>query len=277
MIIWIASYPKSGNTWVRAIISSLVYSKDGIFTLELLKKINQFPTKYWFKDLVNDFSNFSEIKKNWIIAQDKINLDNKVKFFKTHQGKYTVCDDNFTNKENTKAVIYIVRDPRNVVLSVSNFYNLSEDESVKFLTSPEVLGNKFDKKSGILTLLGTWGDHFKSWTLEKENLLLLKYEDLISNPYLQLQKIINFLKKYQDIQTNELKDQKILETTNFTILKKIEENQGFDENQKKFKDKKFFNLGANTNWQKMLKKESIKTIEEKFQKEMKELGYLKII
>jgi hypothetical protein len=64
MIIWIASYPKSGNTWVRAIVSSLVYSKDGIFTLELLKKINQFPTKYWFKDLVNDFSNFSEIKKN---------------------------------------------------------------------------------------------------------------------------------------------------------------------------------------------------------------------
>ncbi len=43
MIIWIASYPKSGNTWVRSIISSLIYSNDGNFDFDLLKKIQQFP------------------------------------------------------------------------------------------------------------------------------------------------------------------------------------------------------------------------------------------
>ena len=94
MIIWIASYPKSGNTWLRSIISALVYSDDGIFNFNLLKKIQQFPEKIYFKDLIKDFGNFNEIKKNWILAQDKINLDNKIKFFKTHQGKYTVNGDN---------------------------------------------------------------------------------------------------------------------------------------------------------------------------------------
>ena len=49
MIIWIASYPKSGNTWLRSIISALVYSDDGIFDFNLLKKIQQFPEKIYFK------------------------------------------------------------------------------------------------------------------------------------------------------------------------------------------------------------------------------------
>ena len=87
MIIWLASYPKSGNTWVRSIVSSLIYSSDGIFNFKLLRKIDQFPEKKYMKDFVKDFSNFELIKKNWIAAQDKLNLDNSIKFFKTHQGK----------------------------------------------------------------------------------------------------------------------------------------------------------------------------------------------
>ena len=66
MIIWLASYPKSGNTWVRSIISSLLYSDDGDFNFELIKKIKQFPEKKYFKDLISDFGNFDEIKRNWI-------------------------------------------------------------------------------------------------------------------------------------------------------------------------------------------------------------------
>ena len=82
MIIWLASYPKSGNTWVRSIISSLLYSNDGNFNFELMLKVSQFPEKKYFKDFVNDFGNFNEIKESWISAQDKINLDNQIKFSK---------------------------------------------------------------------------------------------------------------------------------------------------------------------------------------------------
>ena len=107
MIIWVASYPKSGNTWVRSIISSLLYTQDGFFNFKLLKKIDQFPQKKHFVDFVNDFGNLNQIASNWISAQDRVNLDGNIKLYKTHQGKYTLGNSDFTNNENTKAVIYL--------------------------------------------------------------------------------------------------------------------------------------------------------------------------
>ena len=50
MIIWLASYPKSGNTWVRSFLSAYYYSNDGKFNFSLLKKIRQFPSKDFFND-----------------------------------------------------------------------------------------------------------------------------------------------------------------------------------------------------------------------------------
>ena len=82
MIIWLASYPKSGNTWLRSIISSLIYSDDGKFEFNLLEKIPQFPVKKNFNDLTNKFNDIHVIKKFWTLAQDKINMDTKIKFFK---------------------------------------------------------------------------------------------------------------------------------------------------------------------------------------------------
>ena len=55
MIIWCASYPKSGNTWVRAILTALLYSKDGIFNFNLLNDINQFPIRSSFNNFPNDY------------------------------------------------------------------------------------------------------------------------------------------------------------------------------------------------------------------------------
>ena len=74
MIIWLASYPKSGNTWVRAMLSSLLYTDDGCFNIKNLYKIRQYPERKYFKDFVNDFRNIHEIKKYWILSQDKLNL-----------------------------------------------------------------------------------------------------------------------------------------------------------------------------------------------------------
>ena len=63
MIIWLASYPKSGNTWVRSIISSLLYSKDGNHSFDQLNYIDQYPVKKYFKNLINDFYDLQKIKK----------------------------------------------------------------------------------------------------------------------------------------------------------------------------------------------------------------------
>ena len=280
MIIWIASYPKSGNTWLRSIITALVYSEDGIFTFEKLKKIRQFPEKQYFKNLVKNFKNFDEIKKNWITAQDEVNLDKKIKFFKTHQGNFKIGNDHFTNNQNTQAVIYIVRDPRNLVTSISNHYSLSLNEACKFLTTPTLRGNgksRKEKKDGIYYLLGKWNEHYKSWTNNTKNLLLLRYEDLITEPKKELEKIIFFLNKHINFETNDMKNNKILKSTSFKNLKKMEQEGSFIENvinKETGSNINFFNLGPKNIWQNSLDKEIIKKIEDSFEDEMKEIGYL---
>ena len=280
MIIWLASYPKSGNTWMRTMVSSLLYSDDGVFNFSLIKKIDQFPEKKFFKDFVKDFGNFNEVKKNWIVAQDTINLDGKIKLFKTHQGKYTVGNDNFTNNENTLATIYIVRDPRSLVQSISNHYAMSLHNSCEFLLSPQIVGNKESyekKKGGICNLLGKWNDHYRSWTKNKNNLLLIKYEDLINDPRTELEKTIKFLQKYLTFKIDENKIYKILKTTSFKNLKEMEQKGLFKENVLNKKDGSkinFFHLGPKNSWKENLNKEFVSKIEKSFYKEMKELGYL---
>ena len=280
MIIWLASYPKSGNTWVRSIISSLLYSDDGDFNFELIKKIKQFPEKKYFKDLISDFGNFDEIKRNWITVQDSINLDNQIKILKTHQGKYTVGKDSFTNSQNTLAKIYIVRDPRTLVSSISNHYTLSLNEACNFLMTPQIIGNSKrweENQIGMKCLLGKWNDHYRSWTRNKNNLLLIKYEDLVQNPNNELEKIINFLKNYLNIKTNINKNKKILESTSFKNLKQMEQEGLFKENvlNKKNDNKvNFFHLGPANNWKETLNEDDKNKIEKNFYEEMTELKYL---
>ena len=81
MIFWIASYPKSGNTWLRALISTYYYSENGVFEDKLLKKIDQFPTKKYFKDFEYDKKNAGDTCKFWIKAQEKVNIEKEIKLF----------------------------------------------------------------------------------------------------------------------------------------------------------------------------------------------------
>ena len=79
MIIWLASYPKSGNTYVRAFLSAYYFSENGKFDFTQILKIKQFPHEEFFKQKVN---NISEASKLWVPIQREINQDRKIKFFK---------------------------------------------------------------------------------------------------------------------------------------------------------------------------------------------------
>ena len=279
MIIWLASFPKSGNTWLRSIISSLVYSEDGIFNFNLNKKIKQFPSRQYFSEFTKEFNNIHEIKKYWILAQDKINLDNQIKFFKTHHINCTIDGHPFTNKENTAGTIYIVRDPRNLISSISNHFSKTIYEAKDFIFRTNILGAKKQNAldSDFATLIGSWKEHYYCWTKKNDDLLLLKYEDILSNPKEELKKIIKFLNKFIKLQTNENKEKNIINTTSFESLKEMEEKGYFTENVfEKISDKKikFFNQGPDNNWQKNLNAEIKIEIEKNLEAEMKELGYL---
>ena len=89
MIVWLASYPKSGNTWVRIFISTLLYSSEKTKVDINKKHLKQFPNKSNFKNLTNNFLNLDEIAKNYVPAQDIINLEKGIKFYKTHSANCT--------------------------------------------------------------------------------------------------------------------------------------------------------------------------------------------
>ena len=276
MIIWCASYPKSGNTWVRAIIASLVYSKNGIFNFDMLRKVSLFPKRFYFKDFISDYSDLKKISQYWINAQEKINSDGKLKIYKTHNGNYNFLGNDFTNKKNTAGVIYIVRDPRNVIASISNHYQLNLQESVNFLLDEKrFLYNKNDpndlSEENIITLLGSWKSHYNSWKISS-NSILIRYEDLLTNTKLEIKKISDFIKKYIDFEINNEKIQNILKSTSFEKLKAMEEKEGFEEASSS--DIKFFNLGPKNNWKNTIDKKLIYIIEKNFSKEMEEIGYI---
>ena len=124
MIIWISSYPKSGSTWLRSLITSYFYSDDGIFNFEMLDKIQQFSSKDFSNEIKNDSNYQNIISRDWIPSQELINKDKKIHLLKTHNAMCVINNNKFTNKKNTAAVIYVVRDPRNLVTSLSNHYDI---------------------------------------------------------------------------------------------------------------------------------------------------------
>ena len=281
MIIWIASYPKSGNTWVRALLSAIMYSKDGKFEFELLENIPQFPHRTHFSSFTKDYFNIQEISKYWTIAQDKLNLDNKVKLLKTHHARCIYMEREFTNTENTLATIYIVRDPRNVITSISNYFLRSIGNSKDFLfSSTRHLGNKKDRPTdeNFYTVLGNWADHYNSWKkFNINNLLIVKYEDLLKDAKSKVVQILKFLSNYSKIEYSDKKIDNALNTTNFENLKTMEKQIGFIKQSLHGKINKkinFFNLGKNNDWRKILDKDIANQISKKFEKEMKELNYL---
>ena len=280
MIIWIASFPKSGNTWVRSMISSLIYTDTGIFNFEIIKKIQQFPNKKHFENLTEEYQNIHELKKFWITAQDKINLDKKIKFFKTHHINCKIGENSFTNNNNTLGTIYIVRDPRSLVESFSNFYNKDKSLAIHNITSKGfVSGASYikNKQNNVFTIIGSWNDHYNSWSKTSANLLLIKYEDLLSDPFKELNRIIIFLKKFMTFMYDDYKIQNIISSTSFERMQKMENDEGFFEMPFKESDQdkvKFFNKGKKNDWRKYLDKNESDIIENKFEKEMKELGYI---
>ena len=72
MIMWLASYPKSGNTWVRTILSALEYTADGIYNPDNLSKIEKFPSKEFFYEFTDKFHDIHELKNFGFILNKKL-------------------------------------------------------------------------------------------------------------------------------------------------------------------------------------------------------------
>ena len=284
MIIWLASYPKSGNTWVRSFIASLLFNKNNEANLKELHNIPQYPLRSHFNNLLDNIDDVKEISSNWINSQRRINSDNKIKFLKTHHALCKIGDSTFTNYETSIGAIHIVRDPRNIVTSI--LYHFSKKnyfEAKKFLLdNNKTLGKKFDRldpnvNKNMFTPIFSWKNHYNTWKNFKKNYLLVRYEDLISDPNKEFRKIYNYISNILNVKIEENKIELAIKSNSFENLKKLEQSGGYKEAIKDKESgqlKQFFNLGPDNKWEKILDKEIKEEIEKEFKNEMSELGYL---
>ena len=133
MFIWLASYPKSGNTLVRSLLSSYFFSKDGIYNFNLTKNIKQFPNIKLFENLGIDITNEKEVIANYIRVQQSFNKKESTQFLKTHSYLFNIENNAFTDLNDSLGAIYIVRDPRNIVTSYANHSSISVEEAANDL------------------------------------------------------------------------------------------------------------------------------------------------
>ena len=282
MIIWLSSYPKNGNTWLRSLISAYYYTKDGLFLSDKqLNHIPQFPVKDYLEGFSYDLNLPGDTSRFWIAAQEKINLDKKIKFFKTHSALVRLGQNNFTNKKNTLGGIYIVRDPRNVLDSMSRHFQIDYEKALDVMQDQNNFTYDFKKKNDYsdYQFISSWEKNYQSW--KNNNLIpvkFLKYEDLLKETFLVFKEIIKFINEISNNKEgfSREKAKNAVSSTSFENLKKIEENQGFNEGIVARENKKkipFFNLGPKNEWKKNFDSKFIDKLNNIFEKNLIELNY----
>ncbi len=284
MIFWIASYPKSGNTWLRTLISSYYYSEDGIYTDNIIKKIGQFPEKRHFNEFEYDQNIITDTSRLWLKAQQKINQDKKLRFFKTHNAFGALNNQQFTDRENSIGCIYIVRDPRNVITSLKNHYEMNDEQALKWMANEKnfIYDVQNLKKDGYsdFQFISSWETNYKSWIVQKQiPFMIVKYESLLKETYVVFKDIIEFINKTTGINNkiykNKLKNS--VQSTSFNKLKDNEKKHGFSEaiiSKKSNKKIPFFFLGPENDWRKILPKDLKTKLNKTYEKNLKELSYI---
>ena len=271
MIIWLASYPKSGNTWLRSFLVNYINKRTSNFDLNLVEQIQKFPDPKFFDEFNVNLNKFSEIVKNWINMQELINLKNEFTYLKTHNAMCTINNYPFTNKLNTIGFIYLVRDPRDVILSYSHHLEKSIEYTFDIMkqNSFELFPHQGNPTHQVM--MGSWAENYKSWkNFSSVKKIIIKYEDLILSPYETFFKIINYLNKINGLHIDEEMVKKSIENVSFEKLQNLEKKYGF--NEKTYGT--FFRKGKIKSWEKNLNKKIVSQLEETFKEEMKELGYL---
>ena len=278
MIIWIASYPKSGNTWVRSFLTAYYFCKDGLFDIKDLNKIEDYPNKQFFKEQVKD----GEIHKHWDESQKKIIDEKKVKFLKTHNSLINAYGHDFTQPKYSLGVVYIIRDPRNIITSLKNHNDFSTyDETLKFMQNENAVLKDYKhlKNYAKTTIINSWKINYQSWLRNNfYRRINIKYEDMIENPtrtFRDLIVFINTICRFNDgVNLNKLEN--AIKTTSFEKLKKIEQKGEFAESVYSLKDNRkiaFFHQGPENNWKKNLNQDLIDKMNNYYKDDLNKFGY----
>ena len=275
-IIWLASYPKSGNTWFRVFLSNLLSESDTPVSINELHSTPIASSRVAFDEFTgvsgSDLS-MEEIDnlRPEVYREISRNADGPV-FQKVHDAwKKNTKGEPVFPPEVTRAVVYFIRDPRDVAVSFAHHSSATFEKMVKNMADP---GFSFCEKESrfynqLRQELSSWSGHVKSWVDESGlPVLVMRYEDMKNNTFHEFQKAVEYL----GLGYPEEKIRLALKNSDFRQLKKMEEVDGFSE--KPINMKSFFREGRTGIYKEHLDEKLIALIEQNHGEVMKRFGYL---
>lgn len=276
-IIWLVSYPKSGNTWIRIFLQHILEppreENEGIPLLNdipiasnrsLIDKYLGISSSDLTDSEISDYRPEVYIKLSQIIT-DPMVLKVHDSFGKTSAGKPIFPP------EITKGVIYVVRNPLDVVVSYAYHTGWPIETVIEHLNDPgfTISQNRNELKPQVQQHLGSWSDHYTSWNKQQQlPIILVKYEDLLGD----CRKIFKLILERLELAHTHSNFENALKKSEFNHLKTLEETYGFRE--KPLQAKSFFREGRHGNYKNILSREQISSITSHHQKIMLELSYI---
>lgn len=246
-ITWLASYPKSGNTWVRLLLNAYIYGNNDYNNMTV---VTGDVSSYYYDSLspIKDLT-----REQSILLRPATLLHMLAKgadIVKTHNANNQLLGVELIPDILTKRAIYIVRDPRDIVISNANHFGTDIDKTIDKLNDP-CLG--LDNEP-TLSYLNTWQNHVKSWENSTFPTLIIKYEDLWLDTDKELSKILKFI----DIEPETERLKTAIELCKFERMRDKENVEPFKEKSKY--QETFFNT-CGSNWKNVLTKRQSAEIE----------------
>jgi len=271
-IVWIASYPKSGNTWTRAFLHNLFVGGEGAYDINKMDKLSsneaatanfvRFDGRPWQEWTTSDVALMRPKAQAWIASTQPGNM-----FSKTHLAVMTAHGQATINLSVTAGAIYLVRNPLDVVPSFADHQGLSIDKAIEVLN----LDNHEPPTTHttVAEPMGNWSQHVESWTARPSpGLHVMRYEDMLADPQAAFGGLVKFLA----IPATRQKLRLAIKNASFKELRRQEDRTGFWE--KTQIQKNFFREGRAGGWREVLSQEQVARVVEKNREQMARFGYL---
>lgn len=273
--IWLASYPKSGNTWVRAFLSSVKHDGRPV-DINRLETVTQPSSRHFLDDLFGVATADLTPEEVMLARPAALSAHGSST---SHTELHKVHDAWLRNRDGqplfppelTQASVYIVRDPRDVAISFAHHIGKSIDQAIDKMASTETcLGSNLGRFTPTTRQpLHTWSQHVESWLDHATpSPLLVRYEDMMADPVRQGARIARHVgfDKTMDIY------EQAAQNTRFSELSKQETQSGFREVLAP--ERRFFRSGKAGGWKDTLTPAQIARIEQAHGPVMRRLGYL---